>query len=308
MTDRARTIDNRGQATVLVVLFLTTLVLMAGAVIDVGSWYRADRQTQATVDAAALAAAQALPGSPSQASSLAVQYANKNGGGVTAGDVTVSTTKTANDTVRVRATRSAKGVFTKVFGLSSINVGASAKARASLLASVKELSPLAVNEAHTMLHCAGGPCYNQATTLQYHHPGSAPKNPLSVVYVNLIAATQSKITESYIADWIRNGFDPELKTGVFAAFGDPTYLSPEVKAALESKFGQVLLVPVVRSFGKNQYDIVSWAAFKVTGLGKTTIHHWEIYGSFVPITAGGTEASGSTGQPNYGVSNIHLVE
>jgi hypothetical protein len=300
--------NERAQATVVSVLFFATFLAIAGAVVDVGSWYRSDRQTQAAVDAAALAAAQALPGSASQAATLAVQYANKNGGGVSSAGVTVSSVKSTNDTVRVRGSRKANGVFTRVFGIGGVTVGATATARTAMLSSVKELTPLAVNEANPMLHCAGGPCYNQAATLQYHHPGSAPKNPLSVVYVNLIAAQQSKITESHIADWIRNGFDPEMKTGVFAAFGDPTYLSAEVRAALESKFGQVILVPVVRTFGKNQYDIVSWAAFKVTGLGKTTIHHWEIYGSFVPVTGSGTEVSGPTSQPNYGVSNIHLVE
>jgi putative Flp pilus-assembly TadE/G-like protein len=300
--------NDRAQATVITVLFLVVLMALAGAVVDVGSWYRADRQVQATVDAAALAGAQALPSSPALANALAVEYANKNGGGVGTGDISVTSTKSSNDTVSVHASRTANGVFTRIFGIDGVSVGASAKATTAMLASVKGLSPLAINETNPKLHCSGGPCYGQSATLQYHHPGSAPKNPLSVAYVNLIAATQSKITESYIANWIRDGYSPEMTTGVFAAFGDPTYLSAEVKAALESRFGEVILVPVIRTFGKNQYTIVSWAAFKVTGLGKTTIHHWEIYGTFVPTTAEGTEVSGSTSQPNYGVSNIHLVE
>ncbi|MGH3058317.1 MAG: pilus assembly protein TadG-related protein, partial [Gaiellaceae bacterium] len=50
-----------GQVVVLFLVFLVVLLGMAAAVIDVGSWYRADRALQSTVDAAALAAAQELP-------------------------------------------------------------------------------------------------------------------------------------------------------------------------------------------------------------------------------------------------------
>src|SRR4051794_41894191 len=70
-----------GQAYVITILFLAVLLAMAAAVLDIGSWYRADRSLQATVDAAALAGAQALPDSTASASALASQYATQNGGG-----------------------------------------------------------------------------------------------------------------------------------------------------------------------------------------------------------------------------------
>ena len=60
-----------GQAAVVTVLFLVVLLGMAAAVLDVGSWYREDRKLQATMDAAALAAAQALPDDPGAADALA---------------------------------------------------------------------------------------------------------------------------------------------------------------------------------------------------------------------------------------------
>ncbi len=64
--------DSRGQATVMTVVFMTILCGMAALVLDVGSWYRADRAIQAEADAAALAGAQALPESTSSATSLAL--------------------------------------------------------------------------------------------------------------------------------------------------------------------------------------------------------------------------------------------
>src|SRR5207249_7238600 len=82
--------NDNGQATVITVVFLVVLLGMAALVLDIGSWYRADRSTQSTADAAALAGAQQLPQDTATARSLALQYAGKNGGGVTPGDVSIS--------------------------------------------------------------------------------------------------------------------------------------------------------------------------------------------------------------------------
>jgi len=56
--------NDNGQATVITVVFLVVLLGMAALVLDIGSWYRADRSTQSTADAAALAGAQKLPPRP----------------------------------------------------------------------------------------------------------------------------------------------------------------------------------------------------------------------------------------------------
>src|SRR6266540_1670727 len=94
----------RGQAMVLSLVFMTVLLGISAAVIDVGAWYRAHRQVQATADAAALAGAAGLPESTSEATSLAIDYANRNGGGVSAAkDVACSGTVVANDTIQVTA-------------------------------------------------------------------------------------------------------------------------------------------------------------------------------------------------------------
>ena len=116
--------DQRGQAMVMSVAFLTVLLGCAALVLDVGSWYRADRHAQTTADAAALAGAQGLQTDASTARSLAIQYADKNDGGVTPGDVNVS-----GDTVRVQVNRPAPGYFAKLFGLNSVRARATAAAR-----------------------------------------------------------------------------------------------------------------------------------------------------------------------------------
>ncbi|HEX6131425.1 MAG TPA: pilus assembly protein TadG-related protein, partial [Actinomycetota bacterium] len=66
--------SQRGQAMVLSVAFLAVLLGMGALVLDVGSWYRADRAAQTTADAAALAGAQKLPDDPGLATNLALEY------------------------------------------------------------------------------------------------------------------------------------------------------------------------------------------------------------------------------------------
>ena len=83
-----RSRDESGQAFVFVAAILTALVGMAALVVDVGSWYQADRRLQTAADAAALAGAQELPLEPSDAKSVAEQYAQHNYAGIPAPIVT----------------------------------------------------------------------------------------------------------------------------------------------------------------------------------------------------------------------------
>ena len=70
--------NDRGQAAVITVMFLATLLGAVAMVLDVGSWFREQRDTQSDADAAALASAQALPNDRGKASALASQYLDKN--------------------------------------------------------------------------------------------------------------------------------------------------------------------------------------------------------------------------------------
>lgn len=120
--------NERGQTIVLTVLALVVLLGMAAMVLDVGAWFHQKRQLQATADAAALAGAQALPERPSDATTLAVSYASKNDGGVNAGDVTISTSKYGNDTIRVDSHKTNPGMFSRLLGIASVNIKATATA------------------------------------------------------------------------------------------------------------------------------------------------------------------------------------
>jgi Flp pilus assembly protein TadG len=118
----------RGQALVFTVITLAVVLGMAAMVLDVGAWFHQKRHLQATADAAALAGAQALPERPGDATTLALAYANKNNGGVDAGDITISTSKYGNDTIRVNSQKTSPGIFSRLLGIDSVNVGATATA------------------------------------------------------------------------------------------------------------------------------------------------------------------------------------
>ena len=77
-----RTRGESGQVFVFVAVILTALVGMAALVVDVGSWYQAQRKLQTAADAAALAGAQELPLEPSMAKTTAEQYAQLNYAGI----------------------------------------------------------------------------------------------------------------------------------------------------------------------------------------------------------------------------------
>ena len=78
----------KGQTLPLFGLFITTLLLFALAVVDVGFFLHERQQVQAAADAAALAGAQELPDSTTNATNVALQYLAKNE--VSSDDVVIS--------------------------------------------------------------------------------------------------------------------------------------------------------------------------------------------------------------------------
>jgi uncharacterized membrane protein len=156
-----------GQAIVMTVLLLVGVLGMAALVLDVGSWFREKRQLQLTADSAALAGAQALPGSPSNAASLALQYAATNGRPITTNDVAITSDYSSNDTITVQAHSTAPGLFSKLFGIDIVKVGASATARAALPAQAMYVAPMVVNKLHPLLSGSGCPCFGRETTLPF---------------------------------------------------------------------------------------------------------------------------------------------
>src|SRR6185503_13654656 len=136
-----------GQVLALCAVFLVVLMGMAAAAIDVGSWYLARRQVQSAADSAALAGASQLAVSwSSAASTAAANYATngKSGDSVTYQN---TTTLASGDTVKVTAHRTAPGFFSRIFGIHSMNLTATASATIksySKITSTGQVMPWAV--------------------------------------------------------------------------------------------------------------------------------------------------------------------
>jgi hypothetical protein len=304
-----------GQAYVLTVLFLVVLLGMAAAVLDAGSWYRADRALQATVDAAALAGAQALPEDSGEASALANEYATKNGGG----SITVSfdTQVFEDDTIIVEGSRPAPGFFAKVFGVDSVTVNARAKARAGLPVAAKWVAPIVVNVKHDMLqNCPGDPPCKDDTSLEYYHlktKGAQNDGAGSFGFINLTG--DNGVGSNELGKWISDGFDQllEVNQDYLVSTGNP-FSSTNIKGALDEKVkeGDILLFPVydkLTGTGNNaKYHIVGFAAFVIPSMDLTG-NKEKFFGHFVSVTWEAVQA-GTVGAapPNFGVKNVSLID
>ena len=300
--------QSRGQAYVITILFLAVLLAMAAAVLDIGSWYRADRSLQATVDAAALAGAQALPDGTATASTLASQYAAKNGGGTM--NITFESQVFPDDTITVSGSRPAPGFFSKMLGIKSVTVHATASARAGYPTQAKWVIPIVVDEKHPKLQCNPNPC-SGPTTLVYQHfkQNGSPNGAGNFGFINL---TGGHSGTSDLGDLITNGWDQYMGLGDYDAITGNMFSSSHIGDNLADRIGDVLLFPIFRKLTGNgtgaKYQIVGWAGFRLSGLdlhGSNEI----LLGEFVSVTWDGIQAEeASDAPPDFGVTNVSLVE
>jgi hypothetical protein len=292
-----------GQAAVLTVLFMVVLLAMAAAVLDVGSWYQEDRELQATMDAAALAGAQALPDDAAAATALAGEYATKNGGGL---DTTaVSTTSIANDTIKVTGSRPAPGFFSKLFGIDSVTVNATARARTGVLANARWAAPIAVDEQHPYLQ---GQRWNEPTSLELDKVG-----PGAYRLVN-IDGSRGGTNPGTLGDWIRDGFEGYMPLDWYYSDPGAKYnTNPNFKSALDEVIatGEELLFPVYRSVREQgagfEYEIVGWVGFVVTDFTIKGSKNNQIDGYFTKVIWEGIYSEEASPE-DFGARAVSLIE
>jgi len=296
--------SERGQALVFCALLMVPLCGMAGAAIDVGSWYAAQRRTQTAADATVLAAATALPYDPATATALASQYAQANGRKISPGDLSYSSWAVNNDTVSVRLQTAAPTFFAELLGVNNVKVVATASARTYPLNQATGASPFGIINTQPELAGHGCPCYKVTTTLELAKVG-----PGSFKIINIDGSHGGNGGPGTLATWIQNGFSGPMGIGWFYSMPGAKFNSSQVKAAMDARIGSDLLFPVydqVQGNGANlQYHVIGWAAFNIqsyTFKGNSgTITGW-----FDHVTWAGI-ANTTGGGTNYGVTTIYLV-
>lgn len=295
--------SERGQAVVLVVLFLVALLAASAAVLDVGSWYRADRDLQATIDASALAGAQALPDDGGEATSLANEYAGKNSGGVDS--IEISSTTIANDTIEVVGSRPAPGFFSKIVGIDSVTVHATAKARAGVLSNARWAAPIAVDEQHPYIQ---GERWGETTTLSLDTVGPGAYHLLNV------DGTYGGTNPATLGNWIRDGYEGYMPLDWYYSDPGAKYnTNPNFLSALDEVIadGRELLLPVYRSVQAQGagfvYEIVGWVGFVVTDYKIQGSKTNTISGYFTQVVWEGI-ASEDGSAPDFGARAVSLIE
>jgi Flp pilus assembly protein TadG len=133
--------EQRGSYAVLSALFLTCLFGFAALALDVGILYMNRVEMINLTDAAALAGARDLPGSPGNAVSSAGKYAALNG---QTGDTVNSVVGSGNTSLTVNATRTVDMTFARLFGLNSALVSATATASLSGISGYSGVVPFGV--------------------------------------------------------------------------------------------------------------------------------------------------------------------
>jgi hypothetical protein len=298
-----RLADQTGQTLILSAFFLTVLLGMSALAIDVGTWYQADRAAQSTADAAALAAAQALPADASEGRDLAEEYAAKNDGGLKT--VAFGSAAVANDTVTVEVERTAPGFFSRVLGLDSVTVGAKASARAAQLGAAKFVAPIGVDERHAFISGADCPCFDLETELEL---GKVAPGGFRLINLD---GSKGGTSGAILADWMLHGLDAEMPLGWYYSDPGAKFNSSHMQAALDARIGSELLFPVYRSVKGNgsnaEYEIVGWIGFYLTGYDARG-SSGTLEGHFTSYVAAGLPATSSTGMPSFGTYHVSLVE
>jgi Putative Flp pilus-assembly TadE/G-like len=301
--------SERGQTMVLTTLFVAALLGMAALVLDLGTWFRSQRDLQAVADAAALAGAQELPDSTVRAAARADEYTDKNSGPSPAVSFSNTVPGFGADTIEVDLERPAPGFFAKVFGVDSVEIRARAKAKASYPSAARWVAPIVVSERHPMLLCSPRPCFGSRTTIELEHlhrPGSGT----AAGSFALISLDNRSVDESSLAEWLLEGYDDYMELGDFRSVPSVKFNSGQFRSALARRMNTELLFPIYRritgSGSTADYEIIGWVGFvveDVSGGGSTATLH----GYFTRVVWEGLPAT-SPPAVDYGVRSIELIE
>lgn len=291
--------DERGQTMVLTVLFVTAMLGMAALVLDLGSWFRDQRDLQAEADAAALAGAQALPDS-SRASGLAAEYVRKNTG------ANPSVTFPTSYSIRVRLNRDNPGFFSKAAGVDSVNVKAVATARSFVPTSARWAAPFGVDEREPGLSCKPPPCVGEQVRLELDKVGPGAFRILN------IDGSHGGVGSQTLSTWILSGFAGWMPVDDWY-YSDPgtRYNATDIEAAMQSRIGTELLFPVYRKTHAQgagfEYEVIGWVGIHLTGFNFHGSKDSWIEGSFTRVIWEGIDSAPGD-SVDFGARSIELIE
>ena len=289
---RDRQSGERGNATILVALALTTLLGFGAMVTDLGSIYMAQARLRNALDAAALAGVQELPASTQLAMVAAVQYAAANG----YPDVQVGF-EAGNMEIIVQGETTVRTVFARVWGFSEEHISATAKAVMVPPSALRGAVPLGIQEANFI--------YGQLYTLK-EGGGDGSSGWYGALRLSGPGARDYETDLTY-------GYQGELKIGDILEVQHGNMSGP-TKRAIAARLAQdsppentfdsyhrdapeIIYVPIVRSVAADgsavhEVEIVGFGAFFLEGMPENGDNS-EIQGRFVETVLANGKAGGS---------------
>jgi Putative Flp pilus-assembly TadE/G-like len=305
MTLFTRSRRESGQVIVFIAFILIALVGMAALVIDVGSWYQADRRLQTAADAAALAGVQELPLDPSDAQTIAEQYAQTNYAGIPTPTVTFPN----EYTIDVVANAETPGIFAPVLdsAFDVVTVHAEAQATVQAPLEMKDVAPIAVYKDMACI-VSDPSCFGQPVTLTFDE--DAEFDPTKSKFGLLDLDRDGSAGAGDMKDWLENGYSDHLpvNTDYPPANGEKNGIKQELEDAADDD--RVLLFPVFDTASASTgYHVIGWAAFVIDEVVKWNGHDHEITGHFVTFIATDLAGGGTNPDPDldFGVHVITLT-
>jgi Flp pilus assembly protein TadG len=305
----ARSRGESGQVFVFVAVIMVALVGMAALVIDVGSWFHAQRKLQTAADAAALAGVQELPFSQTNARTVALQYAQNNYGGIPAPAVTFPD----SGTIDVTATADTPGIFAPVlnsaFGI--VTVHAAAQARVLAPSQLKSVAPIAVRRDVACV-ISNPSCFGPLApkTLDFDD-GASTSSKYGLLNLKRSGTASTAEMVSWTSPTGYPGFLP-VNVNYPDANGSKNGIKNELDNAVSS--GRVLLFPVFDTASAAGFHVIGWAAFVITQVvswnGSDGPGRHRLRGYFTTFIATDLAAGNPITDPNndFGVHVVTLTK
>lgn len=279
--------EEDGNVVVMLLLSLTVLLGFTAMVIDIGRLYHERSILQNAVDASALAGAQGLMSSQSEAASKAIEYAAKNSFPITTGNLTIT-----SDSVNVSKQSTVQMTFAQIFGINEATVSAKAEAKVALVWPSKKITPITL-EYTAVPHETELKCFN--TGILHGNCGylDINSNGASGLAYNIINGADLPVGTKFVQT------EPGQKWGpVKSAFqtlidndaGKPHCQKPETA---NQSCDRMIIIPLIKSWagvnGKSTVEIVGFASYWVERLDEPK----RVVGKFQKmVTSGDMKAPG----------------
>jgi Flp pilus assembly protein TadG len=316
--------SERGQSMVVIALALTSMIAMAGLVLDGGNAYLQRREAQNAADSAALAGAWQMSQigatngqvavsvndyvARNGASASSVVYVQSNGAAMNAvSSYTASSAPPAGAVgVSVAAGKSVPTFFMRVLSINTVSAVADAAAMTGPVSAVNGLVPMALN-----LDAASSPV---GTLVSLSSPlGDGGNGTYNLQSIDTVAAGLGPFRDA-MCNGIQTGVTIGL--GSYRAYQNPTLLDDE-RYCLNQRIGlapsetwnnfatgspRMMLVPVANGdMGEGSIRIIGFRAFFLERVdGSNTV-----YGRFLRTIVGDARIDFTA--PNYGVVTVKLT-